>query len=305
MAIRLAGSGQTYPTLLAAADSIRAIGSLTENEMIELTDNKQYDYSGRDDLNFIGLTLNGFKVGIRPSPSVRFTVTLDAGDPYNLALMTFTGARLRGSGNFGLYNANRLEPEDILIINDGESAVFNNSDTIAKRCVCIRPPGPGQNFRMGGGAAVAIACTFINGDIGIEYRTGTDLVDQCSVFNCAVAYDDRGQTVSTEIRNNLAYDCTVGWNGVFTNPNNSNNASEDGTHPGSNGVLLTGNPFESDFMTPAAGSQLADAGFDFSTIPTDVAGKPFQTVTRAIGSNEVFLIAPPQDSEVLRRRRGH
>jgi len=307
MAVRLTGTGRAYTTLLAAADSIRLIGSLTEDEIIELTDSKNYDYTNREDLNFNSVTLNGWRIIIRPSIGVRFTITLDPVDPYNVSLMTFTGARVQGDSNGGLYLGNRLEAEDMLFINDDPTTqVFNNSTTRLTRCVCIAQPAAAQNFRMSGGnpSCWARATTFINGIDGIRAGRASNQIDNCSIFNCTNAYDDNGVVFTGTVRNNVAYDSTVGFLGAFTGATASNNASQDGTQPGTSGVTLVGNPFDANKMTPTSGGQLDLAGISIAEIMTDVANNQYNIGARAIGSNEVTgVIIPPSGIEILRRRR--
>ncbi|MCP3672177.1 MAG: hypothetical protein GY814_17455, partial [Gammaproteobacteria bacterium] len=90
-------------------------------------------------------------------------------------------------------------------------------------------------------------------------------------------------------KNLVAYDNTIdfddtggsGWG------DSSNNASEDGTHPGTDGVLITADPFEADGYTPSQGSQLDAAGIDAGVI-LGADGQPF-ALFPAIGAYPTYI----------------
>ncbi|MCP3669204.1 MAG: hypothetical protein GY814_01955 [Gammaproteobacteria bacterium] len=78
---------------------------------------------------------------------------------------------------------------------------------------------------------------------------------------------------------------TIGWGDA------SNNASDDGTHPGTDGVLITADPFEADGYTPSQGGQLDAAGIDVGVI-LGADGQPF-ALFPAIGAYPTYI---PSDS---------
>ncbi|MCP3671213.1 MAG: hypothetical protein GY814_12430, partial [Gammaproteobacteria bacterium] len=71
----------------------------------------------------------------------------------------------------------------------------------------------------------------------------------------------------------------------------SNNASDDGTHPGLDGVLVTADPYETDGFTPSQAGQLTGMGIDVG-VTHGADGKPFALIP-AIGAYPAYL---PDDS---------
>ncbi|MCP3672825.1 MAG: hypothetical protein GY814_20865, partial [Gammaproteobacteria bacterium] len=92
------------------------------------------------------------------------------------------------------------------------------------------------------------------------------------------------------VKNAVAYNSvTAGF--YTTNPANgwgdaSNNASDDGTHPGTDGVLITADPFEADGYTPSQAGELTAAGIDVGII-LGADGKPFAPIP-AIGAYPAY-----------------
>ncbi|MCP3669130.1 MAG: hypothetical protein GY814_01570, partial [Gammaproteobacteria bacterium] len=94
-------------------------------------------------------------------------------------------------------------------------------------------------------------------------------------------------------KNIVTYDCPLGFSDTGGNgwSDASNNASDDGTHPGDDGVLITADPFEADGYTPSQGSQLDAAGIDAGVI-LGADGEPF-AIAPAIGAYQTY--APVDD----------
>lgn len=104
--------------------------------------------------------------------------------------------------------------------------------------------------------------------VGLNTLAGSDGIPthiyNNTVYGCATGI---GGNERQEIDNNVVYNSLVGadYPSSYTAELCHNNASEDGTHPGTNGLTLIVDPFENsaggDFR-PAAGSVLIDAGLD-------------------------------------------
>lgn len=103
---------------------------------------------------------------------------------------------------------------------------------------------------------------------------GTKEVYNATIHGCLDGFY-QSNSVTPILRNCVGYGNVTDFTGSW-HATSSHNASEDGTHPGANGLTLVADPFEdstNDDYRPAAGSVLIDAGVDLSVdFSTDIVG---------------------------------
>ncbi|MCP3672211.1 MAG: hypothetical protein GY814_17625, partial [Gammaproteobacteria bacterium] len=124
---------------------------------------------------------------------------------------------------------------------------------------------------------------------GFSLEHATAELYACTAEGCLVGVNAHATNTAT-IQNVVTHNCGTGWTGIYSGTY-SNNASDDGTHPGLDGVLVTADPYEADGYTPSQGGQLTNMGIDVG-VTHGADGKPFALVP-AIGAYPAYL---PDDS---------
>lgn len=288
MATKTIGAAGDYTTIAGWSAYVKAIGTLTENEIGQLTDDANYTRGALADLNFSGLTLSGNTI------TLQATTNKHDGDFGN-------GSRVEAAVSYGgIYQSRFLIIEDFSIVNtetsNGGARCFNNcTDTVLKRVIAKTNSSGGNSepYQIAAGCH-AEACRAVGGTTGFNLINNSAYISACTAINAGVGFTSSGAT--NAVYNNVAYNCTTGWSGTWTG-GGTNNASEDGTHAGTSGVTISGDPFEADGYTPAAAGQLDGAGVDLS-ISLDAANNPY-AATPAIGAYAVIVTETVEGSGVL------
>ncbi|MCP3671691.1 MAG: hypothetical protein GY814_14930, partial [Gammaproteobacteria bacterium] len=124
------------------------------------------------------------------------------------------------------------------------------------------------------------------------WNTEGDYLKNVTVRGCSVGFEIAQADLAVS-KNLVGYDNATDFVTLAGGDwgDTSNNASEDGTHPGTDGVLITADPFEADGYTPSQGGQLTGMGIDVG-VTHGADGKPFALVP-AIGAYPAYL---PDDS---------
>jgi len=290
----IGASGKDYTTIAGWSAYVKALSSLTASEIGQCTDDAVYTFGASGDLDFDALTLNGY--------TVTFQATTNKHDG------TFgTGSRVVTAVNWtGIYNARRVLIQDMSFENTSTSngSCFTTSYADFERCI-MKITSAGEIClgwsRFSNNTHYAESCLMDGGTIA-AVQTGTDNTDSinnCTILNAAVPFDANETANHTgTIKNCASYNCTSAWSGTYSGTY-ANNASDDGSHPGSGGLTITSNPFDTDGHTPVSGSQLDGAGVDLS-ISLDAANNSFNA-TPSIGAYEV-IAAASTGIPILRRR---
>jgi len=282
MATKTIGAAGDYTTIALWAAYVKALTTLTESEIGQLIDDAVYTYGANSDLDFSGVTLSGFTITMEGSGA-----GVHDGDFGN-------GARVEASAfSGGLYQAEDCIIQDFSIINtnptSGGARCWLNTSATFKR-VIAKSLSTGANshaFQLGSGSDVEACRAIAQSNSACVQVVGTSSLKACSAIGGLVGFDT---TISNSgaVQDNVAYDCTTGWSGTWSGTA-TNNSSEDGTHPGTSGVTLTGNPFEVDGYTPTPAGELDGAGVDLS-ISLDAANTSFSTPP-SIGAYEIGVSA--------------
>lgn len=290
MATKTIGSGQDYATVAAWCTYIKGLGTLTENEIGELTDNAVYAWGSSTDFSFATpVTFGAYSVTLRAQPGVKHDGSFDS------------GARIEGLGAdyAGLYNGFSSDGEDDLVIEDveftctrttggGKGVCVNSYGVTFRRCLG-RQMGTHPSTGIWSGLSSSVPFKFeacraysnTSNGAGFELKHASTVLHHCTAHNVNTGFTT---SAACEAQNCVAMDCdTADWSGTYGTANN--NASDDGTHPGTSGVTLTGgDDFELDGYTPSSGSQLDGAGVDVG-VTNGADGIGF-AATPAIGAYE-------------------
>lgn len=129
--------------------------------------------------------------------------------------------------------------------------------------------------------------------------SGTHLIANNTVVNSNSCFVLNGASSSVTINlyNNIAANCTTAYTKATTTYNQSNNACWNNTtcSNGAGTIGITGNPYltkysgitaASDVKPFRAGSSLNRTGIDLGAIYTDINGRPFYRVTPSVGAYE-------------------
>ncbi len=291
MAIKTIGaSGADFTTIALWSAYVKALGALTENEEGRLIDDAVYARGANTDLDFSSVTLSGFTITLRG-----FGAGVHDGDFAN-------GARIvTDVSGSNLYIPKNIIIEDFSLNNtnvaDSGARVFGASDNAIFRRVIGKTDSTGLNcdvFEVGVDSTME-ACRSVGGTRGFSVEnTGINAnLYSCSAFDSALAFRlPSGHT--GDVQNCVSYNSATEWNTTGAIGNYTNNASEDGSHPGTSGVTLTGNPFELDGYTPTSTGELDGVGVNLS-ISLDAANNPFSNPP-SIGAYEVPSTGPSIDS---------
>lgn len=260
MAVKTIGTNGDYTTIALWSAYVKALSSLTEDETGVLIDAKNYAWGTTSDLDFSSVTNNGHKITLKADDGTYVNDVRHNGDFGN-------GARVEAAASYGgVYQCRFLIVEDFSIINteisNGGARCFSNcTDTVLERVIAKTNSSGGNSepYQLAAGC-YAESCRAVDGTTGFNLINNTAYISACTAINAGVGFTSSGAT--NAVYNNVAYNCTTGWAGTWTG-GGSNNASEDGTHVGTNGVTISGNPFDADGYTPASGGQLDEAGFNY------------------------------------------
>jgi hypothetical protein len=274
LATKTIGSGGDYTTIAAWSVYIKALGTLTESEIGELTDNSNYTWGAASDLNFSAVTLSGFTI------TLRATTNKHDGD-------FGTGSRVSTAVDYGrIYDLYNLILNDVELQNtsaENDSRVIRSQFSTVERCLLkVAGTGSGTFVYEVHSDSICKVNRAVGGIVGFHNRIDSNTLQANTAtgsvtgFNTTTAHTGSNQ-------NNVAYNCTTDWAGTWSGTN-TNNASEDGTHPGTSGVTISGSPFETDGYTPTNAGQLDGAGVNLS-ISLDAANLSFENPP-AIGAYE-------------------
>ncbi|MCP4079448.1 MAG: hypothetical protein GY743_04305 [Planctomycetaceae bacterium] len=283
------GTGQVFEEIGEWKDYVKTHDPMTEDFKGILTDNKIYPYGADTDLDFFGFDQAGFEVILDVEESVRHD-----GDFGN-------GARIEadsGSNYSELYTARGVTIKNLSIVNtrvaagvrafDLTSGKFQN--VIAK---CHATNSNYGAFRITGSSCELIACRGVSvntAGIVASASGAADLVLTNCTCEGAIGVDMKTHTHTGSMTNVNTSGCAVGFAGTYSGTY-SNNASDDGTHPGPDGVTVTADPYEADGYTPSQAGELTSAGIDVG-VTHGADGNPF-ALFPAIGAYPAYI---PSDS---------
>ncbi|MCP3671160.1 MAG: hypothetical protein GY814_12150, partial [Gammaproteobacteria bacterium] len=275
------------------------LGTLTEDVECIFTDDDVYAHSDRAAMNFTALTPGVFQTLIRAADDVKHTGDFGVGpriistqgsyiyeprtngDPEQFTIQDLSFENHQGNGG-GLGSLGGVTLNRVIIsttIGQINRAAFyhlsSRGGLVLNACRAHSLSGGawgyGFDLNQNGGYKIdAVNCTATGFAIGVRLDGTSDI------------YNGR-------FKNIVTYDCPLGFSDIGGNgwEDASNLASDDGTHPGDDGVLITADPFEADGYTPSQGSQLDAAGIDAGVI-LGADGKPFAIVP-AIGAYQTYV----------------
>lgn len=281
----IGASGKDYTTIAAWSAYVKAIGTLTEDELGQLTDDAEYGVSGQADTDMNSVTLDGFEIILESDGSNRYDGDFD------------NGSRIVDTAQFGgMLRARQIIIQDISIENtqttSGGARAFVASNGTFNRCAVKANSSGGNSHAFqtnSGGPCVHEACRYVAVVTGISLEHESDQLSNCCAFDAADGIV-AAVTHTGTIKNTSAYGTSSSdWTGTFSGAY-SNNASEDADHPGASGVTISGDPYDADGYTPASSGQLDGAGVDLS-ISLDAANNSFNA-TPSIGAYESIGVAP-------------
>ena len=263
------GASGDFQTLTEWVNFVVNLGTLQASQAGTLIDNAVYLSA---ELNFQSVTQNGFgKPHLIAEESVRHNGTVGSG-----ARIHYTGTGYTISTN--QCNVSYVEGRNLL-----DNATASNTmrlggfNDTAHGCLLSSVGGAaGNGMVYVPTGAILDSCIVVGNGIGRGvYKAGSGTIRNCTVYNFATGFES-GTTSTYTIQNNVAYNCTTGWAGTW-NGTVSHNASEDGTHPGTNGVTLSGDPFVDsanfDFR-PVRNGELDNVGTDTGLL-VDAFEEPF------------------------------
>ncbi|MCP4125903.1 MAG: hypothetical protein GY753_02430 [Gammaproteobacteria bacterium] len=278
------GTGQVHETIAEWADYVKTHDPLTEDMTGILTDDKIYDWGADTDLNFIGIDKAGFEVILDVEESVRHD-----GDFGN-------GARIEADpgGNYSkLYDARGVTIKNLSIVSTRVGAAARPFDLSSVKGENVIAKGHATSaygaFRVLGNNCELIACRGVSeltAGISAAHTTAADLVLTSCTFEGAIGVDMATTTHTGEMINVNTSGCAVGFAGTYSGTY-SNNASDDGMHPGPDGVTVTADPYEADGYTPSQAGELTAAGI-YTGVTHGADGKPFALIP-AIGAYPAYL----------------
>ncbi len=285
MDIKYIGTGHVHETIAEWTDYVKTHDPLTEDMQGILTDDKIYDWGADTDLDFNGIDRAGFEPILDVEESVRHN-----GDFGN-------GARIEADsgGNYSrLYYARGVTIKNLSVLNTRVAAGVRAFDltggkfenTIAKAYPTNSNYGA---FRVTGSGCELTACRGVSeltAGIVASVAATADLALTNCTFEGAIGVDMKTYTHTGSMINVNTSGCAVGFVGTYSGTY-SNNASDDGTHPGLDGVLVTADPYEADGYTPSQAGQLTGMGIDVG-VTHGADGKPFALIP-AIGAYPAYL----------------
>ncbi len=286
---------------------ITGLGTLTEDVECFFTDDRDYPVADPSNGSFTMLNFGAHQMHITSLPAVFHGGVWDKGP----TLTSSIGALiyLKSPSSPDQFFVTDLAFYNRRVIGDGKGVMHLGNTTIS-RCLSsvitleTRTTSAFHHLttygqcKMDTCAARAVGTGTVAKGLFLQpYGTTTEVRGFTAVgFGVGVAvYGNKPPKV---MKNIAAYNsATAGF--FSTNPANgwgdaSNNASDDGTHPGTDGVLITADPFEADGYTPSQAGELTAAGVDVGII-LGADGKPFAPVP-AIGAYPAYVPSVSSES---------
>ncbi|MCP3669478.1 MAG: hypothetical protein GY814_03390, partial [Gammaproteobacteria bacterium] len=278
------GTGQIFEEISEWTDYVKTHDPMTEDMKGILTDDKIYTYGAETDLDFLGHNRDGFEVILDVKESVRHDV--DFGN----------GARVQAdSAGAGapLYQARAITVKNFSIHNTLVGNPARALETYGAKLQNVIAKSHGVNqegaFRVLGVGCEFIACRGVSeltAGLVVAFGGGDLVLTNCT-FEGAIGVDMGATTHTTGSMINVnTSGCAVGFAGTYSGTY-SNNASDDGTHPGLDGVTVTADPYEADGYTPSQGGQLTSMGIDVG-VTHGADGQPF-ALFPAIGAYPAYI----------------
>ena len=275
------GFSGDYLTVSDWIADINAGGTATGNITGRLIDDRNYGAIGNQDIAFTGFNKAGFTVLLTVEESVRHNGTFG------------TGARFEGFADFGT----ALSPFgfDVEWLSVYNTATANGSsglggfDSGQYGCIARTDASDTGSYALLVSAnKTCESCLAVGGETVFSvFGSGDSSIYNATAVNGVNGFSADNLTNPSfgNLRNCVAYNNSgLDFSGTATGTV-SHNASEDGTHPGTNGVTISGNPFVDsaslDF-TPTDGGQLDGTGTATNQPALDVEGNAW--VTADIGA---------------------
>ena len=222
--IRTIGTAGYFTEIADWSDAVKALGTMQENSVGELIDDKNYTRNNADDLSLSVVTKNGFTITLGVEASVRHDGTFG------------TGARVSQSIDFiDLYDSiSGITLNDMSLENTSGSswAITSSSSFDANRSIFKTTSTSFYCVSLfSGDGATHTACYYEGGTNSVlTIGTGTNLVN-CTLRDCTGngIRPASAVTHTGSITNTVVYNCGKGWDGTYSGTY-SNNASEDGSH---------------------------------------------------------------------------
>ncbi|MCP3672176.1 MAG: hypothetical protein GY814_17450, partial [Gammaproteobacteria bacterium] len=289
MATKYIGTGQDYEEIGEWRDYVKAHDPMTEDMRGVLTDDKIYPWVADTDLDFVGHDQAEFEVILDVEESVRHD-----GDFGN-------GARIEADpgGNYSrLYNARKVTIKNLSVVSTRVAAGARSFDLSEGKFQNVIAKCHATNSNYGAFRVTGPDCELtasrgvseLTAGVVASVAAAGDLVLTSSTFDAAIGVDMKTHTHTGSMINVNTSGCAVGFAGTYSGTY-SNNASDDGTHPGLDGVTVTADPFEADGYTPSQGGQLTSMGIDVG-VTHGADGNPF-ALFPAIGAYPTYI---PSDS---------
>lgn len=276
MAIKTIGSAGDYTTTPLYTAYVKALGTLTENEEGQWTDDANYPRGAQSDVDFSGVTLSGFTI------TMGATTNKHDGDFGN-------GARIELATAFGgIYSVKNVTINDFSIRNTtatsgGARCILNTQDANFNR-VIFKSDSTGNNSDTAEFSSSTIfkACRAEGKKICFDSLSTDSELLGCTAIGGVTGFSTA--STLTTVKNCVGYNNTTDFSGSVPATAN-NNASEDGTHPGTSGVTISADPFDADGYTPASSGQLYHLGVDVG-IDKDAANNDYDNPNPSIGAYE-------------------
>ncbi|MCP3669809.1 MAG: hypothetical protein GY814_05150, partial [Gammaproteobacteria bacterium] len=303
MDIKYVGNGGDFTEFEEWATYFKAIGTLTEDVICYLTDSRDYPITDITCGDFSALNFGPYQLLITSTSDGFHGGAWDNG-----AIITRNGSgtiiNVAGTGSpeqylitdvaFRNYAANGKGPSPLAAVTISRclSTVEGVSGFKSYGYYTFTANG---KCKMDACAARSIGSA--NDSVGLylnQWHAGNGAeIRGFSAIGFATGLETNGNQAVVTTKNVVTYNCTTGFDDGTVQGwgDASNNASDDGTHPGDDGVLITADPFEADGYTPSQGGQLDAAGVDVGVI-LGADGKPFALMP-AIGAYPTYI---PSDS---------
>ncbi|MCP3669040.1 MAG: hypothetical protein GY814_01090, partial [Gammaproteobacteria bacterium] len=283
---------------------ITGLSTLTEDVECILTDDRDYPITDWNSGDFTALNFGAYQMHITSLPAVFHGGVWDTGP--TLTTEQSTLIYLQGPSSPDQFFVTDLAFYNRRAIGDGYGPQHLGNITISRCLSSIITSGTKTNAafhtntnygicKMDACAARAVGTSTESRGLFIQPYTSTTEVRGFTALGFGKGVAVYSPTSTPKVMKNIVtYNSITA--GFFDNNSNgwgdaSNNASDDGTHPGDDGVLITADPFEADGYTPSQGGQLDAAGIDVGVI-LGADGQPF-ALFPAIGAYPTYI---PSDS---------
>ncbi|MCP3671937.1 MAG: hypothetical protein GY814_16205, partial [Gammaproteobacteria bacterium] len=309
MDIKYIGNGGDWAEFSSWSEYFKALGTLTEDVICEFVDDREYikPEGAHNDMDFSGVDFGPYQLIIHAADGVKHNGDFGNGarlvyygtdwhgiysplgpdrDQFLIEDLSFEGRGFRG---MGLGTSKGVHYNRVIVLCDPDPgrgasafALLNSASTPPRLTSCR-------------GHCTDVLATSGRGLLVQSYNTTPIDIDGLTIsgfFNGVVLSGSQDSVGS--INNVVATDCIddcFAFQSAIGYSSASHNASDDGTHPGTDGVLITADPFEGDGYTPSQGGQLDVEGINTGAI-LGADGNPFALI-RAIGAYPTYI---PADS---------